>query len=279
MKTLPDAALAYPRDDGLPVFPCLPKDKPPAVSNGFHAATRNPETIKRLWRIADRNIGIPTGMISGFWVLDIDGENGEASLADLEQRHGRLPATAEVITGNGRHLWFACSGPIPSTTKRIGAGLDTKGDGGYVLVPPSVHPSGAVYVWRRRDHLAPAPAWLLRLVRTKPHPPITGRAHAATGPLGGQSSAYGLAALDRETAALAAVSPGLRNYALNSASFRLFQLVAGGELDADQVAERLVAACHRNGLVADDGLRSVLATIRSGSLAGLQHPRSRRSTP
>jgi hypothetical protein len=258
--------------------------KQPAVPNGFHAASTNPETIKRFWRIPDRNIAIRTGTISGIWVLDIDGENGEVSLAELEQGHGALPATFEVITGAGRHLWFACSGPIPSTVKRIAPGLDTRGDDGYVIAPPSIHPSGATYVWRRRDHLAQAPAWLVRLAHAKPRRAISEHALATIRPgfaalRNLRRGGYGLAALDRETAALAAVRSGSRNTALNVAAFRLNQLVAGGELDADQVAERLVAACHRNGLIADDGLRSVLATIRSGGRAGLQHPRSRRGGP
>ena len=126
--------------------------------------------------------------------------------------------------------------------------------------------------------VGPCAGWLVRLARAKPVPTITERAVATirspdrTGPPG----AYGLAALDGEVAALAAVAPGSRNHALNLASFRLFQLVAGGELDGDAVAERLVDACQCNGLIADDGLASVLATIRSGRCAGLQHPRRRR---
>ena len=69
--------------------------------------------------------------------------------------------------------------------------------------------------------------------------------------------------------------PGSRNHALNRAAFSLFQLVAGGELDRDEVIEHLIDACHRNGLVKDDGLPSVVATIHSGARAGMQHPRSR----
>ena len=95
----------------LPVFPCAPRGKEPAVARGFHSATTNPETIKRLWRQADRNIGIPTGSVSGFWVLDVDGEDGEASLRALEAKHGPLPATREVITGSGRHFWFKYTRP------------------------------------------------------------------------------------------------------------------------------------------------------------------------
>ena len=68
---------------------------------------------------------------------------------------------------------------------------------------------------------------------------------------------------------------GGRNHALNMVTFRLFQLVAGGELERDQVLDRLVTACRSNGLIKDDGLPSVRATIRSAARAGLQHPRSR----
>ena len=84
------AALRRARAAGLSL---AARGKQPAITRGFHAATTNPETIKRLWRQADRNIGIPTGSVSGFWVLDVDGEDGEASLAALEAKHGPLPAT------------------------------------------------------------------------------------------------------------------------------------------------------------------------------------------
>ena len=57
-----DAALDY-AARMLPVFPCAPRGKEPAIARGFHAATTNPETVRRLWRQADRNIGIPTGAI------------------------------------------------------------------------------------------------------------------------------------------------------------------------------------------------------------------------
>ena len=77
MSALLAAALEY-AAARLPVFPCVAKS--PAVARGFHSASTNPATIRRLWRQADRNIGIPAGSPSGFWVLDIDGDIGEASL-------------------------------------------------------------------------------------------------------------------------------------------------------------------------------------------------------
>ena len=279
MNTL-DAALAYAGRNSFAVFPCLPRAKEPAVKRGFYAATTNPETIRRFWRVADRNIAIRTGMASRVWILDVDGEDGEASLRSLEAKHGALPPTWESLTARGRHIWFRCDCPVPCSASKIAPGLDARGDGGYVVAPPSIHPSGRVYVWSvdRADDLANAPDWLLRLARKKPASTISERAIAnMQARRGACPSPYGEAALDYECVALAATAPGGRNHALNCAAFALFQLVAGGELAHEHVFDRLVDACHRNGLVADDGMRSVMATIQSGRRAGLQLPaRARR---
>ena len=105
--------------------------------------------------------------------------------------------------------------------------------------------------------------------------PISERALATIKPRNGEPNAYGRAELDDEISALAAALPGTRNHALNRCAFRLAQLAAGGELDRDHVVDRLLDACHRNGLIQNDGLRSVMATIRSGVAAGMQYPRSR----
>jgi hypothetical protein len=272
-----DAALAYAERNSFAVFPCLPRAKEPAIKRGFYAATANPETIRRFWRIAERNVGIRTGMASCVWILDVDGADGEASLRVLEAKHGALPATWESLTARGRHIWFRCDGPVPCSTSKIAPGIDARGDGGYIVAPPSIHPSGRVYAWSaaRADELAIAPTWLLHLARKKPT--ISERAIADMQQRAPGS--YGQAALDYECAALAATAAGRRNHALNRAAFALFQLVAGGELDHGEVFDRLVDACHRNGLVKDDGLRSVVNTIRSGRRAGLQYPRTRSGVP
>ena len=104
-------------------------------------------------------------------MLDIDGDQGGASLSNLEANHGALPPTREAITGGGgRHLWFKYTGPIQSTAAKIAPGIDTRGDGGYVIAPPSIHESGRAYVWSvdSVDELAIAPAWLFDLARKKP---------------------------------------------------------------------------------------------------------------
>lgn len=279
-QPLIEAALLY-AAAGLAVFPCQPRAKEPAVARGFLAATTNPQTIRRLWRMADRNIGLRTGAASAVWVLDIDGPAGEASLAALEAAHGPLPATCTVITSSGRHLWFVTEGcPISCSASRVATAIDVRAEGGYAIVPPSVHPSGHVYRFAGTREIATAPAWLVRLTQKKT---ITERAIAVREGQGqgrrqGTCGAYGAAALHREVTALANVKAGGRNQALNVAAFRLFQLVAGGELERDQVVQRLVSACHANGLIKDNGLPSVMATIRSGARAGMQYPRSRGAT-
>jgi hypothetical protein len=258
----------------LQVFPLVVGGKTPAVAGGFYAATTNPETIKRYWRIPDRNIGVRTGIASGFFVLDTDVPDGEANLRRLETIHGPLPPTRTVLTPRGGfHFWFRYSGPIPCSQSKIAPHIDIKGDGGYVAVVPSVTADGT-YTWLGdpEAELATAPDWLLDLARQKPKPTISERAK----PPVGTSSNYGLVALDRECAALAAIASGGRNTALNHASFRLHQLVAGDELAETGIADRLIKACEKNGLVDDDGLQSVKKTIASGRAAGLQSPRKRK---
>jgi hypothetical protein len=278
MTALRDAALAY-SAAGLPVFPLGPATKVPAIKGGFRGATTNPETIKRLWRIGDRNIGMPTGPASGIWVVDID-PGGSEHLERLEREHGQLSPTRTVRTPRGgTHLWFRYTAPVPSTAGRIAPHIDTRGDGGYVVVVPSVTVNGT-YSWLGdpKAPLATAPGWLIALARNKPK--ISECAVAAinhrVSKTPDHKCAYGRAALDREIAELAATPPGQRNHRLNYTAFRLFQLVAGGELSESGIADRLIEACEQNGLIADDSLISVEKTIASGRSAGLQSPRSRK---
>jgi hypothetical protein len=272
-ETLLNAALAY-AAAGLAVLPLNPRTKEPATKRGFYDATTNPETIRRFWRVTDRNVGIATGAVSGLWVLDID-SGGEDHLRRLEAEQGKLPLTRKVITGRGgRHLWFKYTEPVQCSAGRVAPHVDVRGDLGYCVSPPSIHENGRRYEWLT-DPATPvpiAPGWLVALTRKKP--PISERARVRT-PRSSYPGAYGAAALNAEVAALATAMPGTRNDALNRAAFALFQLVAGGELDAGVVEDRLVQACHVNGLIADDGLRSIEKTIASGAQAGMQHPRRR----
>jgi hypothetical protein len=261
---------------GLSVFPCRHRTKKPAVHRGFYSATTNPATIQRWFGgTVDFNIAVRTGLISGAMVLDVDDRHGGFDgLRELEERYGPLPPTRTCRTANGVHLWFGIAQEVASRKEgHIAKGIGTKADNTYVMAPPSVHPDGPVYTWDDASPLAVAPGWLLTLTRKPPPAPI---ALPPRTPVG-LSGAYGAAALQREIDILAGTAPGGRNTALNRASFFLHQLVAGGELDGSDVERQLLAAAYANGLMADpaDGPRKVIATIRSGARAGLQHPRRR----
>ena len=199
-----------------------------------------------------------------------DGSIEVESLHALEAKHGTLPPTLTSASSAGAHFWFYCDSPVPSSVDRVGRFIDIRADGGYVLAPPSIHPDGPTYRWLSNRPLAPVPEWLLTLAR-KPEPKIEVEYRRHTGPPG----AYGKAALDREVAALTQFPRGSRNHALNRTSFVPHQLVAGGELDGNLVHNQLLDASKANGLLVDDGPHQVMATIRSGARAGLQHPRSR----
>jgi hypothetical protein len=160
------AALAY-AEAGLNVFPLKPRSKVPATSDGLKSATTNVERVRAWWQQwPEANLAIRTGDDSALVVIDVDVQHGGAgSLRELERRHGDLPKTARVLTGSGgQHVYFRHPGPeIRNSAGKLGAGLDVRGDGGYVVAPPSVHDNGRAYQWMRRLErgIADLPAWLL----------------------------------------------------------------------------------------------------------------------
>jgi Bifunctional DNA primase/polymerase, N-terminal len=244
----------------------------PATARGFYDASTNPATIRRLFGNGDRNMAVRTGPESGCWVFDVDNQE---SYVRLIAECGPLPLTRQSQSSRGVHYWFRMGLPVPCSTGRIAKGLDVKGTGGYVMAPPSVHEDGPTYRWLNDAPLIEAPPWLLRLTR-KPEPPAAAIARIGHNRPPSTPGVYGGAARDNEIEALSRQTKPGRNHALNKASFRLHQLVAGGELDGGDVEQRLIEAATANGLVQEDGLRQVLKTIRSGARAGMKFPRSRK---
>ncbi len=172
MTPLGKAALAL-GGKGLRVFPCVERSKEPAIADNLNRATTDPNVIAGWWRSRDFNIGIATGRDSGVWVLDIDGSQGEALIRQHEAKHGiALPPTVEVITADGRHLYFRWPTGCEIRNKQdvpIMPEIDVRGEGGYVLAPPSLHPSGRRYAWSvdSASEFADAPDWLIDLITTK----------------------------------------------------------------------------------------------------------------
>lgn len=162
---------------GWPVFPCRPRLKTPATTHGLNDATTDLGLITAWWdQWPEANIGITTGARSRLVVLDVDGEHGLESLRKLEAAHEPLPRTATVATPRGgMHQYFEHPGAtVRNSAGKLGAGLDVRGDGGYVLAPPSAF-AGRRYAPTARAPLAPLPAWLLnrladRTTARKPTP-------------------------------------------------------------------------------------------------------------
>ncbi len=154
-ESLKEWALYY-ASMGLAVFPLKPKDKRPATANGCKAATTNKEQIAAWWdKHPDSNIGMATGRLSGGLVvvdLDIDeskGIDGYESLKEWQRENGELPETWQSITGRGGYhmLYMSTSGH----KNRVGLydGVDIRGEGGYIVAPPSIHPNGRKYEWEQ----------------------------------------------------------------------------------------------------------------------------------
>ena len=118
---------------GLHIFPCVPRTKVPATEHGVKDATTDLEIIKAWWHERpDCNIAIATGAASGIFVLDVDG--AELELHCLETKYGGLPATVEVVTPRGRHIYFKMPDvPVRNSAGKIAEGVDVRGEGGYVL--------------------------------------------------------------------------------------------------------------------------------------------------
>ena len=155
------------------LFPCKPKDKIPLVKWRAQATCKVDRIRQWEKKYPECNWAVATGEGSGVFVLDIDGIQGLRSFIDQCERAGDnwtkvAESTLGVKTGRGTHLYFDHPDRrVRNSASDIGEGLDVRADGGYVIAPPSVHPSGDPYTWlgRMEDRsVAQAPGWLLELV-------------------------------------------------------------------------------------------------------------------
>lgn len=151
------SALIYAQRYRFPVFPLKPREKVPATQHGLLDATTDEEQIRKWWSdTPDANIAIRTG--DGLVVIDGDRRNqGHLTLRDLIKRHVIWPATYKVLTADGAHFYFHSDIHIASGADALGPGVDVKGQGGYVVAPPSVHPSGHLYRYDVESESKPQP--------------------------------------------------------------------------------------------------------------------------
>jgi bifunctional DNA primase/polymerase-like protein len=247
---------------------CPTPGKHPRTRHGLRDASTDPARIRAWWAAwPDANVGIATGRLV---VVDLDGAHGRATLAALEHAHEPLPPTPAALTGRGVHLYFrAGEHRIANSAGRLGAGLDVRGLGGYIVAPPSLHADGHRYRWIARRSPAPLPRWLAQLLTATARP--ARRTVLPDLVSADRRRGYFAAAVHGEVANVAAARPGTRNDTLNRAAFRLGQLARVGHGAVEELTAPLLAAALAAGLTEAESL----ATINSGIGAGQRHPRPR----
>ncbi len=160
--------------NGLHVFPCRPNGKEPLTPNGYKDATDDLEQIKDWWsEYPDANIGCAPSR-SGHYVIDLDkkGEiDGEDTLFSLELENQSIPKSYRVRTpSGGLHIWL--KGELATTANKLGPGIDTRGKGGYVLLPGSII-DDKTYEVAGPDNFepAPGPCWIAEVLQSRKRTP------------------------------------------------------------------------------------------------------------
>jgi hypothetical protein len=242
------------------------------VPHGVKDATTNRARVLAWWtRYPQANIGLATG--HSFDVLDVDGPQGIQAIRTLAATHGLQSSGPLVRTGGGWHYYLHPTG-LGNVHPQGLEHVDWRGRGGYVVAPPSRHASGRPYRWLAgRDLEVPpgeVPGVLLERLQHWQLP-------RAVGPLqlpavdDGPGDRYVRAALAEELARVAAARVGQRNRQLWESTRNLYNLVATGALNQQEVDQGLLQAAERCGLLAEEP-RQTRRTLASGRQVGLAHP-------
>lgn len=264
---------------------CPSAGKHPIHVNWPKVATSDTSVILDWWRQSAQlpardwypaaNLGIVTGSDSGIFVLDNDEyAGGGLTLAKYARRHGEMPVTRVHQTGGGgQHLIFTHPRfPVRnSARKRIGDGLDIRGEHGFIVGPGSVSAKGPYEVMPVHDiDPAPAPAWLLHLLEEEDHGQ-RGTLIAGAEPSSGTGIArrYAEAAMRKSAERMREAQPGTRNDVLNEVSFSLGTLGGAGLV----TEEAAWLAIHEAALSTGLDEVEIKRTYLNGWRAGLKEPR------
>jgi len=256
-----DAALEYASKWGWPVFPC-DEHKSPLTPHGFKDATTDPRQIAAWWRRwPNAMVAAPTGSKIGAWALD--GDDLPIFQAAAVEKGIALPATRRSITSKGKHFFFSWDPeqPVHNAQKHPKKGwafpdlpgIDVRGEGGYVILPPSVHESGHVYAWESLEEPSEAPDELYSIVRkldqggplratANPIDPYSAASSVLARAIHGEDTPWGVAALREECDTIASAGAGAQESALNDGSLKIGGVVGGGYLSFRTASAQLIAA-------------------------------------
>ncbi len=152
--------------DSVSIIPIEARGKKPLIPWTEYQHRRAARDEREEWkkRFPGCNWGLVTGKVSGLVALDFDGEGGMA-LRKAKNVFGAVPTN---LTGKGCHCLFRRPDREIRNGARLLPGLDVRGEGGYVVIPPSIHPSGKRYEWQvppwMVDELPEIPEWVWPLV-------------------------------------------------------------------------------------------------------------------
>jgi hypothetical protein len=278
-QTTTTAALAT-ISRGWSIFPVLPNDKRPVITDWENRATRKPDIIAKHW-LADHNIGIACGP-SGLVVVDLDcGKplpapwdtmpgivDGQDVLTVLCERHDpewpswpawRSTYTVQTPSG-GWHLYFkAADDTIRNSSGKLGPLIDIRAAGGYVVGAGSVV-NGRVYEVVIDNDPKPLPEWISRLLVTRPKAEpqsLASRLSQLSQTVVRTPERYVTAALNNELDAVRTAPQGQRNDQLNRSAFALSRFVVAGQLDGTSAASALLDAALHAGLTEFESVRTI----------------------
>lgn len=253
---------------GLYVFPC-DVAKRPCIKGGFTSASKDPAEIKRMFATSGAKlIGVPTGGANNLIVIDVDIKNNARGMEWLDLNREALPETRTHKTrSGGLHLLFlAPEGvEIRNSASRVAPGVDVRGEGGYVIVPPSDGYDIA-------DPIEPAemPRWLIKAClkqEERPQPTVSNPLVA------GDGTPYGIKALENACANIRNAPEGQKHDILNREAYGIGGLVAAGELIQSvaysELSNALQSIRHRC-----EDFKGALKTLHGAFGDGINVPRS-----
>jgi hypothetical protein len=269
MKEILNAAIEY-LSLGWSVIPTGADKRPVCKWEQFQTAPAAMDRVEAWFKPESRNnIAICTGALSNIVVVDADSTE---AIARLEKYLGEPPKTVQAKTPRGMHYYFRHPGIEMRNSVSLFQGVDFRGDGGYVIAPPSINEDGEMYEWVNHPveiTMQELPPRILERMRSD-HKERKAEAAAPTTTTDIDRSAYGRMALTSEIETILAAPVGTRNHTFNASAFSLFQLVAGHELLESDVVSALEQAALSIGLEQ----KEISATIRSAKRAGGGKPRT-----
>ena len=263
ITTILDEAISY-ASQGWHVFPVA--DKQPLVKWRDESTDDQSKIVGMDWSRAT-GIGLDCGK-SGIVVIDVDDVNAVPKLAEKLGWDPVEDNTYVSYTGGGGYHIFYKAGEqsVRNSASKVVQGIDVRGDGGYVVLPPSDHSSGMIYRWYRQpeEGIRPIPEKLVELLNYREQAP-----EPAVPTLSVSHEKWGMAVLAEEAAIIESSAPGTRNSTLFEHAVYVYDVVKGGHLDKVVADARLEAAAVRVGL----GSGETAGTLSSAwNTAEARHP-------